>query len=52
MVLILETVFYLGGRLPLPYAIFIWALGALIVYLHRANIQRLIAGTENRFSKL
>ena len=52
VVLILATVFYLNGQMPLPYAVFIWTTGALIVYLHRQNIQRLIAGTENRFGKL
>jgi glycerol-3-phosphate acyltransferase PlsY len=25
---------------------------AFIIFLHRANIQRLLAGTENRFSRL
>jgi glycerol-3-phosphate acyltransferase PlsY len=50
--LICGTVFYLTGQLPLAYAVFIWAMGALIVYLHRANIQRLMAGTESRFGKL
>jgi glycerol-3-phosphate acyltransferase PlsY len=52
VVLLLGTGFYLGGRMPLPYAVFIWALGVLIVYLHRENIQRLLAGTENRFRRL
>jgi acyl phosphate:glycerol-3-phosphate acyltransferase len=50
--LILATVLYARGQLPLAYAIFIWAAGVFIVYLHRSNIQRLLAGTENRFSKL
>jgi hypothetical protein len=27
------------------------ALGALAVYKHKSNIQRLMAGTENRFGK-
>lgn len=52
VVLLGATVFYLSGWMPLPYAIFIWAVGALIVYLHRENIQRLLAGTENRFRRL
>jgi glycerol-3-phosphate acyltransferase PlsY len=52
VVLLGATFFYLSGRMPLPYAIFIWAVGALIVYLHRENIQRLLAGTENRFRRL
>jgi acyl phosphate:glycerol-3-phosphate acyltransferase len=36
----------LGFRLPLPYIIFA-SIGSLyVIWLHRANIQRLIAGTE------
>lgn len=50
--LLLSLVLYFQGRLPLAYALFIWAAGLFIVYLHRENIQRLLAGTENRFSKL
>lgn len=50
--LILGTTFYLLGWLPLAYAVFIWLTGAFIVYLHRTNIRRLRAGTENRFNRL
>jgi glycerol-3-phosphate acyltransferase PlsY len=46
------TVLFVLGYLPLAYAVFIWAMVVFIVYLHRANIQRLIAGTENRFSRI
>jgi acyl phosphate:glycerol-3-phosphate acyltransferase len=52
VVLVLATIFFLNEQLPLAYAVFIWVLGAFIVYLHRENIQRLLAGTESRFSKL
>lgn len=52
VVAVVTTVLYLQSQMPLPYAIFIWTVGVLIVYLHRANIQRLLAGTENRFGKL
>jgi glycerol-3-phosphate acyltransferase PlsY len=52
VVLIAGTVFYLMGQLPLAYALFVWVMGAFVIYLHRANIQRLLAGTENRFGKL
>ncbi|MBK9711100.1 MAG: glycerol-3-phosphate 1-O-acyltransferase PlsY [Kouleothrix sp.] len=52
VVLILGTGLFLTGQLPLAYALFIWLLGVLIVYLHRTNIQRLLAGTESRFGKL
>ncbi|GAB4193857.1 MAG: glycerol-3-phosphate 1-O-acyltransferase PlsY [Roseiflexaceae bacterium] len=37
------------GQLDVVYAVFVWTVVALIVYLHRENIQRLRAGTENRF---
>jgi glycerol-3-phosphate acyltransferase PlsY len=50
--MIAGTALYLLGYLPLAYAVFIWGIVAFIVYLHRANIQRLIAGTENRFSRM
>ncbi len=50
--IIAGTVFYLSGRLPLAYALFIWLAALFVIYLHRGNIQRLLAGTENRFGKL
>ena len=50
--LVAGTLFYLGGRLPLAYVLFIWACALFVVYLHRENIQRLLAGTENRFTRL
>ena len=50
--MIAGTVLYMLGYLPLAYAVFIWVMVVFIVYLHRANIQRLIAGTENRFSRM
>lgn len=40
---------YLKSGIVLPIALTL--LGALIVWRHRANIQRLIAGTEHRFEK-
>lgn len=50
--LITGTTLYLTGSLPLAYTLFIWAAAGLIIYLHRENIQRLKAGTENRFKRL
>jgi acyl phosphate:glycerol-3-phosphate acyltransferase len=50
--MIAGTVLYITGRLPFAYVVFIWAMVAFIIFLHRANIQRLLAGTENRFSRL
>lgn len=50
--LIASAILYINGQLPLAYAIFVWVIAIFIVYLHRSNIQRLMNGTENRFSKL
>ncbi len=53
VVVVLFTLVMLAlGRVDLAYALFTMAAGGLIVFLHRANIQRLRAGTENRFQKL
>jgi acyl-phosphate glycerol 3-phosphate acyltransferase len=41
-----------SGQLLLAYAIFTWLAAALIIFLHRQNIQRLLQGKENRFQKL
>lgn len=40
----IATVFMDGGQ-----AMMVWVLSALIVYKHKTNIQRLIAGEENKF---
>jgi glycerol-3-phosphate acyltransferase PlsY len=37
--------------LPLPLFLCTCAIGALIVWRHRDNLERLLAGTENRFGK-
>jgi glycerol-3-phosphate acyltransferase PlsY len=52
VVFFLGTLFYLTGRMPLAYALFVWIMALFVVYLHRTNIQRLREGTENRFGKL
>jgi acyl phosphate:glycerol-3-phosphate acyltransferase len=52
VVMIAGTVLYFRGDLPLAYALFIWLAALFVVYLHRSNIQRLLAGTESRFGKL
>jgi glycerol-3-phosphate acyltransferase PlsY len=49
--LLASTTFYFMGHLPLAYALFVWVMAAFVIYLHRTNIQRLLAGTENRFEK-
>jgi glycerol-3-phosphate acyltransferase PlsY len=51
VVLISTIYFYMSQQMPLAYAVFIAAIVVLVVFLHRENIQRLIAGTENRFSR-
>ncbi|MEJ1971528.1 MAG: glycerol-3-phosphate 1-O-acyltransferase PlsY [Lacunisphaera sp.] len=36
---------------PLPFSIVATALGAFVIFRHRANLKRLLAGTEPRFAK-
>ena len=36
---------------PLPFSLVATALGAFVIFRHRANIKRLLAGTEPRFAK-
>ncbi len=49
---VLAVALFALGMLPLAYALFVWGAAVAIVVLHRANIRRLRAGTENRFEKL
>jgi glycerol-3-phosphate acyltransferase PlsY len=46
----LPVVIWLTGGSPLMIGVAA-ALGALAIYKHRSNIQRLLAGTEHRFSR-
>jgi glycerol-3-phosphate acyltransferase PlsY len=39
------------GEMPLPFSVVATALGAFVIFRHRANIRRLLAGTEPRFAK-
>jgi glycerol-3-phosphate acyltransferase PlsY len=39
------------GELPLPFSIVATGVGAFVIFRHRANLKRLIAGTETRFAK-
>jgi glycerol-3-phosphate acyltransferase PlsY len=41
----------LGQTAP-AYAAFTWMAAALVFWLHRSNIERIMAGTERRFQKL
>ncbi|NJO84944.1 MAG: glycerol-3-phosphate 1-O-acyltransferase PlsY [Blastochloris sp.] len=52
VVCVLGTWMFATARLALPYALFVWVGSTFIVYLHRDNIRRLRAGTENRFERL
>jgi acyl phosphate:glycerol-3-phosphate acyltransferase len=45
------TVFMVIYQQPLSYAVFTAIGGAYVIWLHRANIQRLMAGTEPRLGK-
>ena len=49
---IVATVAYAQGTLPLAYMAFVYIAVAVIFYLHRENIKKLSQGKENRFSKL
>lgn len=49
---IVATVAYAQGTLPLAYMAFVYIAVAVIFYLHRENIRKLSQGKENRFSKL
>ena len=44
------VVSWLRGN-PLPFSIVATALGAFVIFRHRANIRRLLAGTEPKFAK-
>ncbi len=46
---VMTLLFYRGGENSLAYFVIGVCLAALIVFLHRENIKRLIAGNENRF---
>lgn len=44
------TASWLRGN-PLPFSIVATALGAFVIFRHRANLKRLLAGSEPRFAK-
>lgn len=45
---VVSAVMALSGMLTTTFALFIWISMAVVVYLHRSNIERLMRGTENR----
>lgn len=51
-VVIVALVTLARGSIAPEYALFICAAAMLVFFLHRSNIQRLLAGEENRFQRL
>ena len=51
LILPVATIFTVSGPTRCPLVAFTSALAALAVWLHRANIERLKAGTEHRINK-
>jgi acyl phosphate:glycerol-3-phosphate acyltransferase len=42
---------YFAGQIPLPYLFYFVVAAALVIWTHRQNIGRLLAGTENRLGQ-
>jgi glycerol-3-phosphate acyltransferase PlsY len=51
IIALLATTMAMTGRLYPEYAAFIWFILIMLTYLHRANIERLMQGTENRIGR-
>ena len=47
----LSTMMTIAGALDPAFSAFVWASGVIVFYLHRANIERLMQGTENRIER-
>jgi acyl phosphate:glycerol-3-phosphate acyltransferase len=45
------TAMTMVGRLDIAFTVFIWITLVIVFYLHRANIDRLLRGTENRIDR-
>lgn len=45
------TAMTMAGRLDVAITAFIWVSLVIVFYMHRANIERLMRGTENRIGK-
>jgi len=43
---------YVGGGIMAPFALFSVGMTAFIIWTHRGNIQRMLAGNENQFTKV
>jgi glycerol-3-phosphate acyltransferase PlsY len=46
------AVFVVDGGVASPFGAFTVAMTLFILWTHRANIQRMLAGNENRFAKV
>ena len=45
---VLSPIMLILFKQPLPYVLYATVAGIYVIYLHKANIQRLLQGTENR----
>ncbi len=52
VVVVMTLITFAAGNMEPVYAGFICAAAVLVLVLHRSNIQRLLAGEENRFQQL
>ena len=51
IIAIISTAMAMSGRLFPAFSAFIWISLVIVFYLHRANIERLMHGTENRIGR-
>jgi len=51
IIAVASTIMTSMGVLPAAFCFFVWASLVIMFYLHRANIQRLMQGTENRIQR-
>jgi glycerol-3-phosphate acyltransferase PlsY len=51
IIAILSTAMAMTGRLFPAFSAFIWVSLVIVFYMHRANIERLMQGTENRIGR-
>ena len=42
---------YVNGAIPLPYLLYFVTAAALVLWTHRSNVARLLAGTENKLGQ-
>ncbi|HZB96348.1 MAG TPA: glycerol-3-phosphate 1-O-acyltransferase PlsY [Herpetosiphonaceae bacterium] len=51
IIAIISTAMAMTGRLFPAFSVFVWISLVIVFYLHRANIDRLMHGTENRIGR-